>query len=253
MYPQNSFITLTYSDDHLGENRLDYTDFQLFMKRLRKLQNEPMGFFCTGEYGEKTKRKHWHAIVFNYRPHDGALKRTTDRGDKVFVSETLTNVWGKGNAEYGSVTFESAGYCARYAAKKLGHGEDAAHEFHPISKKSNKQAIGKRYLEEFWPDIFTHGQVVLLKSDGTSATCSIPRYYEKWLKEHKPTEWIRYVTKTKQTKIDYAFAKSQKELQAWWATYGERPFWKPNPLTRNQVRKAILDQKFKQLQENLKL
>ena len=66
-----------------------------------------------------------------------------------------------GNTELGSVTFESAGYCARYSAKKLVHGKDDEHDFNPISKKSSKHAIGKTWLEKFWPDVFNHGHLVL--------------------------------------------------------------------------------------------
>ncbi len=36
MHPENSFITLTYSDEHLTSEKLQYIDFQLFAKRLRK-------------------------------------------------------------------------------------------------------------------------------------------------------------------------------------------------------------------------
>lgn len=37
LYPENSFITLTFNDEHLPNNRsLDVSIFQKFMKRLRK-------------------------------------------------------------------------------------------------------------------------------------------------------------------------------------------------------------------------
>ena len=52
MHMFNSFVTLTYDDDHLPEyNSLNYKHFQDFMKRLRKSHNGVRFYMC-GEYGE---------------------------------------------------------------------------------------------------------------------------------------------------------------------------------------------------------
>lgn len=249
MHEKNAFITLTYDDQHLLDPKLDYSDFQKFMKKLRKLQNDPMGVFVTGEYGGKTKRKHWHALIFGWSPSDGVYKYSNDRGDKSFSSETLNKIWGKGIAEYGAVTFQSAGYCARYAAKKLVHGHDDAHELHPISKKSSKHAIGKSWLEKYWPDVFLQGHVVL--GDGT--TVGIPRYYEKWLKEHRPDDWLRYVTQVKFAKCDSARAKALAEHLEFREMVDARRNGMTYPKTPNQRRNEIAQENLKRLQANLKL
>lgn len=249
MHEDNCFITLTYSDENLKSDKLVYSDFQKFMKKLRKLQDAPMGVFVTGEYGEKTKRPHWHAIIFNWRPSDAQYHYSNERGDKIYTSETLTRLWGLGLCEFGSVTFESAGYCARYAAKKLVHGNDGEHQFDPISKKSSKHAIGKKWLEKyFWTDCFSKG---FLTVDGQRQ--SIPRYYEKWLKENKPDYWLRYVTEVKPTVTQAAQKKSERVFDEYRKNLESRPWYKPNPLTPNQVRKLITKSRFKQLQDHLKL
>lgn len=251
MYDNNAFITLTYSDENLKSPKLEYRDFQLFAKKLRRTQNEKIGIFVTGEYGDKTKRPHWHAIIFNWCPKDGKPKYKTERGDQVFHSETLEKTWGHGITEYGSVTFESAGYCARYAAKKLVHGYDRNHDKEPISRKSNQHAIGKKWLEKHWPDVFNFGNIIL--EDGRPIG-SIPRYYEKWLKQHQPTEWQRYVTETKQNKIEKASEKSEQErLQYLRESFAESRISKLPLLTRTKSRIKILDSKFKLLQSKLKL
>ena len=67
------FITLTYDDEHLsytdnGSMCLNYKDTQLFWKRLRKAQpkgDPKIRYFLVGEYGSKTHRPHYHAILFN--------------------------------------------------------------------------------------------------------------------------------------------------------------------------------------------
>lgn len=219
-----------------------------------------MGVFVTGEYGEKEKRPHWHAILFNYRPTDSVYFRTTERGDRVYRSKTLEDTWGFGHAELGDVTFQSAGYCARYAAKKLVHGKDHEHDFQPISKKSNKHAIGKAWLEKYWRDVFDVGQLILLNKDGSSVSSAIPRYYEKWLKEHKPTEWAAYVTRTKTKKIEHATLKAEKDLleykrvrDARTLKQAETGSFLPNQRTRIESTKLIKLAKFKLLQSYLKL
>lgn len=257
MHPKNSFITLTYRDSELKSPKLVYSDFQLFMKKLRKLQNDPIGVFVTGEYGEITKRPHWHAILFGFEPSDKVYHRTTDLGDRIFKSKTLDKVWGKNDpetrpTEIGEVTFKSAGYCARYAAKKLVHGKDHEHDFHPISKKSSKNAIGKKWIQKYWPDVFNTG-VVRLK-DGS--TCSIPRYYEKWLKDNFPEQWFRYVTEIKSRKIEEAQVKESKEIfqdsLAVWKRRQQNSFC--NPLTTLQSKKILNKITFvERLQKYLKL
>lgn len=249
MYENNCFITLTYDDESLRSPYLIYSDFQKFMKKLRKLQDDPIGVFVTGEYGEKTKRPHWHAILFNWRPADCVYKRSNERGDKIYSSLLLDKIWSHGLTEVGDVSIHSAGYCARYAAKKLVHGRDGDHEFDPISKKSNKHAIGKRWLEKYWRDVFNYGHVVL--NDGS--TCSIPRYYEKWFKENLPDEWLRYVTRTKLKKISQAEARQNKIYSVYLNDVRSRQLHQPNPLTPNQVREEIINSKFKLLQAHLKL
>lgn len=265
---KNAFITLTY-DDELSANyetrtKLVYRDFQLFAKKLRKTQSEPIGYFCTGEYGDRKKRPHWHAILFNWhraenpgRPSgkgacDSTLKYTTELGHRVYTSETLTKTWGNGSAEFGTVTLHSAGYCARYAAKKLGHGKDGTHEFEPISKKSSKHAIGKKWLEKNWKDVFTQGYIITKDGD----CVGVPRYYERWLKENLPDEWTRYVTEVKPRNVARAQAKtdrSYEEFIANWNMRRDQNLFAPVPFSPLKRREIIQAAKFNRLQEFLKL
>jgi hypothetical protein len=206
-YENNCFLTLTYDDDHLGDNRLRYRDFQLFMKKLRKLQNEPIGFMVTGEYGERTKRAHWHAIIFNWRPRDAQKKYITDLNCQVYESETLNKTWGNGIAEFGDVTFQSAAYVARYSIKKLTH-KDESDFYKPIHKKSSLHAIGKKYIEQHYKHVFNRGSVVL----PGGITAPIPRYFIRWLREHRPEDFIQYLMTTKSKQLDRAAQKQQKEV-----------------------------------------
>jgi len=262
VHTKSSFITLTYDQEHLKSPKLIYSDFQKFMKKLRKVQDERIGVFVTGEYGDESKRPHWHALLFGWAPNDREFKYANHRGDKVYSSATLSRLWGHGIAEAGSITFESAGYVARYAAKKIVHGpnqlvrEADHHEWQPISKKSSKHAIGKKWLERYWPDVFNYGELIL--PNGTA--CAIPRYYEKWLKENQPEAYLKYVCETKQKKIDAAIKRSEAETaeqnransqrQARMLSDGILRGWQTSPA---EARKIILRSKFQLLQNHLKL
>lgn len=112
------FITPTYSDEHLPEDySVSVRELQLFNKKLRHHYGA-FRFFACGEYGEVGKRPHYHALLFGIDPPDKVLWSTSKRGERLYRSETLERIWGKGHCLIGSVTLQSAGYCARYSLKK---------------------------------------------------------------------------------------------------------------------------------------
>lgn len=191
IHAQNCFITLTYSDEYLPKDgALCYRDFQLFMKRLREKYGEGIGFFMCGEYGEQTKRPHYHACIFGMDFSDKKKVRENHHGDEIWQSEELTTLWGLGHTELGSVTQKSAGYVARYVLKKQDPN-------HPVGfqKMSRTHAIGKRFVEKWWHDIFVAARGSIIMSDGSRT--KVPRYYEKWLQKNKPEIWLNYVTQIK--------------------------------------------------------
>lgn len=93
LYDDNCFITLTYDDDHLPENGdLLYSDFQNFMKRLRKRYSPRIiRFYMCAEYGSPPPddlwnnlgRPHYHALLFNL---DFPDKQILDKTDKRLMS-----------------------------------------------------------------------------------------------------------------------------------------------------------------------
>lgn len=253
-WPDSIFLTLTYADEHLDSPRLDYGHFQAFMKslleKLNRHDRHSIPFMVTGEYGDKNKRPHWHALLFNYRPRDAVHKYWSDRGDEVWESKEIDSLWKKGMAEFGSVTIDSAGYVARYAAKKLAHGKDQDHDFHPIHNTSKKHAIGKRWIEKYYLHTFENGFVVLPNGQPTK----IPRYYVDWCKRKFPLLWRHYVTQVRPEIMAKAELKARKEemeyLSEVMSCYEKK---KPYPLTRAKVKETCLKAKFKTLQERLKL
>lgn len=77
-----------------------------------------------GEYGEPTPendyiaRPHYHACLFGLDFNDKILWKQ-ENGYDLYISEILTKIWAKGHCSIGTMTFESAAYCARYILKKI--------------------------------------------------------------------------------------------------------------------------------------
>lgn len=252
MHPESIFLTLTYSDEKLTSNKLVYRDFQLFMKKIRNSvpTNQKIPMVVTGEYGELSKRPHWHALIFNYYPNDAKHWRTTSLDHKVYTSDKITKMWGNGHAEFGDITIDSANYVSRYAAKKLVHGKDQEHDYQPIHKTSSKNAIGKKWIEKYWKQTFDHGYVVL----PNGSTAAIPRYYVDWLKNNKPDEYVKYITTVREKNIKKAQEMARREEIDYLSnSFNKNCSGTAYPLTRLQVKNRIQERKFQRLQQHLKL
>lgn len=186
--PNNSFITLTYDDAHLPHRAmLKYEDYQRFMKRLRK-EAFPfkLRFYMCGEYGERSWRPHYHALIFNYAFFgDRKFAKTSPSGQKLYTSKQLDDIWGMGNCWIGSVTFQSAAYIARYCTKKVTGKAAEAHYMRAdadgvyslppeFNKMSLKPGIGFTWYQQYRKSLYPHDYVV---SEGKKL--KIPRYYDK--------------------------------------------------------------------------
>lgn len=253
-HEENIFLTLTYSDEHLLSPKLQYKDWQDFAKRLRYTTSNKITYMVTGEYGDKNKRPHWHAIIFNYRPPDAKYYLSTDRGDKIHTSSLIDELWAKNDSrttpsQIGEVTIDSAGYVARYAAKKLTHGLDGTHDYNPIHKTSSKRAIGRTWIEQNYKHAFENGYCVLQNGQITK----IPRYYVDWAKIHQPKYWEYYVTQVRPNIHQQTLAKARKEELEFLSNAMNYTGDAKYPLTRAKVKETILKSKFKRLQERLKL
>lgn len=186
LYEENSFITLTYDDAHLPKDQsLQYEDYQKFMRRLRKARTTTVRFFMSGEYGEGFGRPHYHACLFNVGFPDKVFFSGKDQ--KLWNSDELTELWGKGFALFGNVTFETAAYVARYCVGKIT-GQAAERHYEVIDTETGevrrrepefahmslKPGIGRPWLEKYWNDVYPRGEVI---TNGRPART--PRYYDK--------------------------------------------------------------------------
>ena len=140
MYENNTFVTLTFDDYYLEKmcpfGSLNKLHMKKFMKDLRsrdeyyrKKQGLPFRAIRTlycGEYGDKNKRPHYHALLFNCDFSDKKFYKTSC-GFNLYNSDFLSCVWPYGHAVIGDVTFESAAYVARYVTKKVNGDKKQEH------------------------------------------------------------------------------------------------------------------------------
>ena len=215
-WEDNSFLTLTYDQEHLPADRsLHPEDVAGFIKRLRQSRVDklkrlhaenwraffsPIRYYGCGEYGDDKSRPHYHVLLFNCDFED-KVHWSTRNGNKIWLSESLRKLWPFGNHYIGSVTFESAAYVARYVTKKvngelrekkdkdgLGYYDRVCGEtgevFHlrPESPfMSRRPGIGETWIRKYWSDVYPSDEVIV-----KGHALRPPRYFDKWLEKFDP-------------------------------------------------------------------
>lgn len=181
LYLDNSFLTVTYSDENLpAHHSLDIDHHKLFMKRLRKYVPAKIRFYMCGEYGDETHRPHYHYCMFNWDPADKKYLKTTETGNKLYTSEALDRIWGLGDCYIGDLTFESAAYCGRYCMKKLTGRRKSEYgsRVPEFSAQSRKPGVGAPWLAKWKTDVFPHDYCVI-----NGKKVRVPKYYDSLIKQ----------------------------------------------------------------------
>jgi len=131
---KSQFVTLTYSDNNLrwknSVSQLDKRDLQLFFKRLRKA-GYSLRYYAVGEYGSKTFRPHYHAILF---------------GD--INEDAIRKSWGLGQVHIGTVTQSSIAYTLGYIVNGKGW-KMVTKRVPPFALMSRKPGLGSNYLQGY--------------------------------------------------------------------------------------------------------
>lgn len=140
---RNSFLTLTYAD---APDELNKKHLQDFFKRARHYYK--FRYFACGEYGEQTRRPHYHAVFFGENFQDGKIQINSD----LYTNQRLADLWGHGQVSVGNVTFESCAYVAGYVHKKAGD-EDT------FNLMSSNPGLGKQWLLKYFDDVRRTGTV----------------------------------------------------------------------------------------------
>ena len=199
------FLTLTYDDLHLPKDGcLKKDDIQHFIKLLRDRMLKNYGidnirYYLVGEYGSKSRRPHYHIILFNcpltyedfkilgIKPKNKfgqLLVGKSAGGDLLRSSEFLSDIWNYGFNQVGSVNFQSCAYVARYCNKKRVLSKEEKeilykklHLVPEFSLMSKKPGIGLQYFDEHKDSIIKNNFVIYENGHIYSA----PRYFRSKL------------------------------------------------------------------------
>lgn len=173
------FLTLTYDEEHLPTDRkYDESHVVKFMKRLRK-KTPQIRSIGVAEYGEQTRRPHYHLLIFGWEPADKVLVRTSDSSHagenfQIFTSKTLDKLWTYGKHEFGTITEQSCSYVARYTQKKV---KDKSNDYKAKTIcRSRRPGLGAHFTDRFGKSIASVGSIILKSSGETCVELPTPRY-----------------------------------------------------------------------------
>lgn len=172
-----TFTTLTYDEEHKPVT-LDRRHLQNAFKKLRHSRG-PFRFFASGEYGETTKRPHYHAILFGVAEHE---------------RHTIEEAWGQGQTYNTNVTPARIAYTAGYTSKKVNERYLARHHERvdpdtgevytwqpPFIQMSRRPGLGshaRQHVQSWRRFAIYNGQHI-----------PVPKYlHEAWKAQATPTE-----------------------------------------------------------------
>lgn len=224
LYDSNYFVTLTYDNENLPENyygdpssgvpirnsTLVLRDVQLFLKRLRKaIEPEKIRFYLCGEYGTKTMRPHYHAIIFGlHLPVDDlTVYKRSYNNDIYYNSDLLSRVWRKGFVVVSAVNWNTCAYVSRYVTKKFTGPERCFYDnFNirpPFAVMSRKPGIAKGYFDTH--DVNMTDSIVY----GPGRSGLVPKYFEKFIEIEDP----EYYKVCKESRKAMADARTKLKLE----------------------------------------
>lgn len=203
------FVTLTYEDENLvwadcGVPTLSKSDFQRYIKRLRKAQGKISGlklrYFACGEYGSKTFRPHYHALLFNVVP------------------ELIEKCWSLdgnpiGLVHIGNVTEDSIAYNTKYIMKSNCEFQDQFNDDRSFQREFAlmSKGIGKVYSDNREVQQYHNRIMENCVRDEKGMITPLPRYYKDKIFDEESREELRKKTVFEAKKLDVE--KFFKEIQ----------------------------------------
>lgn len=178
LHSQNAIIHLTFDDDHIGSPELDAVQVKRFRERLKEGLGHKPRMLLVGEYGERTRRKHYHGVLFGYDLLGGSKQISASRetksgkraGKDMYRSRFLDECWRNGTADVGLVGIDGAKYIAKYVVEDVGAGATVAWPRSP--------PLGYGWIDRYLGDLQRTGDIII---DGQNQV--IPRQYLEWFKD----------------------------------------------------------------------
>lgn len=183
------WVTLTYADEYLPPT-LCLPHLQRYVRSLRKRRG-PLRYFAAGEYGERTYRPHYHAILFGVSEQERAV---------------LEEAWPHGFVRVDPLTPAAISYVAGYCSKKIGwrdyergeridYSTGEVYEYQPpFVRMSRRPGIGgaARKFRSSWRTHAVHA----------GSPMPVPRFLHKAWRDTASDEDIRVLEEEKRDRYD---------------------------------------------------
>lgn len=216
------FVTLTYDPKHCpSDGSLCKKHFQDFMKRLRKRDgSNTLRYFAVGEYGSKSLRPHYHALLFNANEVDVRSAWCDSKSRPI------------GMVHIGKVTGASIAYCLKYMVQPEIWPQ---HLEKPFSLMSRRYGIGAHYLSDEMIEWHRSGDRNYTLKYGEHGR--LPRFYREkiWpsVKPKVPFDDSRYVRqliarwqfereRVSKAAMELVLVKQRNEDEFYKVNYGSR-------------------------------
>ncbi|WNK14789.1 MAG: replication initiator protein [Microvirus sp.] len=186
-HDQSCFITLTFSEESLlerGTLSVAKSDLQLFFKRVRRLSGRRLKYFSCGEYGERSGRAHYHAIVFGLGVED---------------QELVSDCWSFGRISVSSFAVSRARYTADYLLKEVDGSISLLGREPPFALMS--QGIGKQFAVDNFHRVFRPGRGVTVNGE----LVRIPRFLRSVLHLKPDLGFLRDSVALHDSRIDSVY------------------------------------------------
>lgn len=189
MHDEVCSLILTYDNDHLGDNVLNYQHVQSFFMRLRTYVLRRYGktglkFFTTGEYGDKKGRMHWHMMIFGWKPDKDRERFEVYPSGKTreprYKSLKLQELWQQGYVDVTDFDETHAFYIARYVQKKFVKGSELDSTIRQPAREEKycSPQLGNEYFFRHMKTFLREGKIEV---SGYSYT--IPRCFKDLMKK----------------------------------------------------------------------
>lgn len=159
-HAQNSFLTLTYSDENLPlSGSLCRDHLTNFIKRLRKsFAPNRLRYYAVGEYGSEGLRPHYHMAAFGFPSCSRGQTTLGASGYCCATCDSVQRTWGLGLIYAGELNMESARYICKYTIKRMTDSEDPRLEDRDpeFATMSLKPGIGAGMMDEVASALLEH-------------------------------------------------------------------------------------------------
>lgn len=225
-YDHNYFVTLTYNDENVPIlEKVEYEEtykihneiieektvqlendgtwgyslypdhIKTFLNSLRKYferkGHKGVKYFYCGEYGETTKRPHYHLILLNC-PLDINQFYDTHIDDNFkahWKSKEIERFWTKGMMDLAECEWSCIAYVARYCTKKLDFSGDKRVYLNqgliPEYVRMSK-GIGFEYFRQHKNEIYKNDEMIMKTVKGNTGSFKPPKAFDRKLKEMDP-------------------------------------------------------------------